>query len=247
MNTTFSVSSDFSRLVRVAVVSVVSVFAGFSHKLKFQSAFTGGIGQSLDFAMVVEAAAVEDDLADVLALAALGDQFADLARRYPCWRALILSPLKVFLGGVRRSEGLALLVVDDLGVNVLAREMDGEARTLRSCPRRVLRRRAWRIRCFVCDSIVAIMITGRFCLPCGRSVRRRSGRPCPCKAPAGNRRGYRPPTWPTTCLSMPSTLILVFSVTVILIPSGIGKRIGCEKPRLRLSILPWTAALKPTP
>src|SRR5215471_16314842 len=30
-------------------------------------------------------------------------------------------------------------------------------------------------------------------------------------------------------------------------PLGIGNRIGCENPRLRLRFVPWTAALKPTP
>src|SRR5438876_8177148 len=54
-------------------------------------------------------------------------------------------------------------------------------------------------------------------------------------------------TWPTNFLSMPWMLILVLSVTVILISFGIENGIECEKQRLRLSVDPCTAALKPTP
>src|SRR6266436_3544706 len=54
-------------------------------------------------------------------------------------------------------------------------------------------------------------------------------------------------TWPTNFLSMPWTLILVLSVTVILISFGIENGIGCENPRLKLSVDPCTAALNPTP
>src|SRR5436189_1986105 len=54
-------------------------------------------------------------------------------------------------------------------------------------------------------------------------------------------------TWPTNFLSTPWIAIFVLSVTVILISFGIENGIGCEKPRLKLSVDPCTAALKPTP
>src|SRR6266699_1029201 len=54
-------------------------------------------------------------------------------------------------------------------------------------------------------------------------------------------------TWPTSFLSTPWTVIFVLSATVILMSLGIANGIGCEKPKLRLSVDPCTAALKPTP
>src|SRR5438552_7998186 len=54
-------------------------------------------------------------------------------------------------------------------------------------------------------------------------------------------------TWPTNFLSMPWIVILVLSATVILISFGIENGTGWENPRLKLSVDPCTAALKPTP
>src|SRR4030095_14743801 len=42
-------------------------------------------------------------------------------------------------------------------------------------------------------------------------------------------------------------VIFVLSATVILMSFGIENTTGCEKPRLKLRVDPWTAALKPTP
>src|SRR6266568_308719 len=54
-------------------------------------------------------------------------------------------------------------------------------------------------------------------------------------------------TWPTNFLSMPWIVILVLSATVILISFGMENGTGWENPRLKLSVDPCTAALKPTP
>jgi hypothetical protein len=72
--------------------------------------------------MVLQAAAVENDLGDVFGLAALGDQAADFFGGILV-RAGLLVGLEVPLGGVGGSDGFALVVIDDLGVNVLRREM----------------------------------------------------------------------------------------------------------------------------
>ena len=52
-------------------------------------------------------------------------------------------------------------------------------------------------------------------------------------------------TWPTNFLSTPWTVIFVLSATMILMSFGIENETGWEKPRLKLRVDPWTAALKP--
>src|SRR3990167_244183 len=51
---------------------------------------------------------------------------------------------------------------------------------------------------------------------------------------------------PTICLSAPSIVIIFFS-TLAVTPSGTSKSIGCEKPKLNSSTLPFRTALYPTP
>ena len=104
--------------VAAAITLIISAFAGFSHKLKFEASFTGGVGKGLDLAMVLQAAAVEDDLGDILGLAALGNETADFHGRVLVCAGFLVS-LEITLGGIRGSDGFALLVIDDLGVNVL--------------------------------------------------------------------------------------------------------------------------------
>lgn len=47
--------------------------------LEFKSAFTGGIGQGFNLAVVVESATVENDFGDLFGLAALGDEFSNFS------------------------------------------------------------------------------------------------------------------------------------------------------------------------
>ena len=66
----------------------------------------------------LQAAAVENDLGNVLCLAALCEELAHLDGGVLV-RAGLLVSLEVSLGRVGRDDGLPLLVVDDLRVNVL--------------------------------------------------------------------------------------------------------------------------------
>ena len=117
----------------------------------------------------------------LLRSAAFGDGFPDLCSGGDV-RACALAGAKLFLRGVRGSEGLSRRVVDDLGIDM--RPEKWTARRGRSAvPATFLRMRRWRNWRLLVD---ADMATGRFCLPCGEPVRRRNARPCPCKVPAGN-------------------------------------------------------------
>ena len=49
-------------------------------------------------------------------------------------------------------------------------------------------------------------------------------------------------TWPTFWRSMPLIMISVWLGVSIVMPSGIGKFTACEKPSVRFSALPCTAA-----
>ena len=54
-------------------------------------------------------------------------------------------------------------------------------------------------------------------------------------------------TCPTNCLSIPSTVILVFPSTLKVIPSTGSISTGCEYPRAKVSPLPLACTLYPTP
>jgi hypothetical protein len=48
-------------------------------------------------------------------------------------------------------------------------------------------------------------------------------------------------TWPTSCLSMPETVILVGSGATIVMPSGGSTTTGCEKPSDSSRLEPFMA------
>ena len=67
--------------------------------------------------MVLQAAAVEDDLGDVFGLAALRDQAADFSGGVLVCAGFLVS-LEVTLGGIHGSDRPAIEVVDDLDIDV---------------------------------------------------------------------------------------------------------------------------------
>src|SRR5262245_49122456 len=77
--------------------------------------------------METKTSAVENDVTDRFLLRALGDRFADPRGGVGIGLRRVAES---GFGGIGRSNRLAGLVVDDLGVNVPAGEMNGQARPL---------------------------------------------------------------------------------------------------------------------
>ena len=100
----------------------------WSGALELEASFTRRVRECFYFAVIEVAAAVENHSADVRALGALCEELADLL----CTLDVGCGFLETLVHGGRGNEGFADRVVDDLGVDVLIRVMDGEARTLRS-------------------------------------------------------------------------------------------------------------------
>jgi hypothetical protein len=92
-----------------------------------QAALTGGIGQRCDAAVIHVAAAVEHDFLDAGSQGALGDQLADFDGRRLVGARLDLA-LDALVERRGRGERGALTVVDDLGLDMLARAEHAEAR-----------------------------------------------------------------------------------------------------------------------
>src|SRR6185437_6926160 len=86
--------------------------------LEIEAALAGGVGQGLDPAMEEIAAAVEDHRADTGRLGALGDELAD-RRRGGLVGAALEALAQALVDARRRRQGLALRVVDHLGIDVL--------------------------------------------------------------------------------------------------------------------------------
>ena len=95
--------------------------------LELESAFAGGVGQGLDFAMVFEPASIEDDLRDFLSGATLGDQLAYLGGDGHIGAGVGFGT-DLGLGRVNRNESLTDRVINDLSSDVAAGEMDSQAR-----------------------------------------------------------------------------------------------------------------------
>ena len=89
--------------------------------LKFQSAFARRIGESFYFAVILGAAAIEDDFVDFLGQEAFRDRFSHFFSRGAIRAALPL-PTNLF-HRPRGRESLAGIVIDDLRVDMLAGEM----------------------------------------------------------------------------------------------------------------------------
>src|SRR5579884_1385273 len=95
--------------------------------LELQPCFTGGIGKGLNASVIKVAPAIEHDLGDALGFRLFRDRLADFLGRSQV-AAGLFGALAFDSGSGNKS--LALQVVDDLGVNVVRRAINAEARTL---------------------------------------------------------------------------------------------------------------------
>src|SRR5687768_11935368 len=109
METTWSLSSRLP-------MSILSIWR-FIRLLELETALAGGVGEGLDAAVVLEAAAVEDHGLDALFPGARRDQLADRLGGGD-----VRAPLGVLLQGLVQGRGrahrLPAAVVDHLGVDV---------------------------------------------------------------------------------------------------------------------------------
>src|SRR5262245_43810878 len=121
METTWS----FSSRLPTSIFSICCFIDSRSLALELQPGLAGGVGQGLDAAVVLEAAPVEDHRLDPLLLGPAGDELADRLGRGHVGSLLLL---EVLVHGGRGAQGLARLVVDDLGVDVGLAAEDGQAR-----------------------------------------------------------------------------------------------------------------------
>src|SRR3954454_18175823 len=101
----------------------------YANSSERQSALAGGGGQRSDAAVILVTAAIEHDGLDAGGDRPLGDQLADLGPSVLVRAALELG-LEAFVERRGGRQGQALQVVDDLGVDVLARAEHAEARTV---------------------------------------------------------------------------------------------------------------------
>src|SRR5690625_1701376 len=92
-----------------------------------QAGFTHRICECLDATVIKIAATVEDDLAHSCLLRTLRNQLADLDSRFLVGAGLQL-PTQILVDRRGSRQGHAVLIVDDLGVDVLARTEDRQAR-----------------------------------------------------------------------------------------------------------------------
>ena len=95
-------------------------------KAAAQAALAGGVGQGLHPAVILETITVEDDRRNACSLRRFGDSRADSSCR------ALVATMAIDLHRLRRRghEGLAGIVVDDLGVDVVAAAEDAETRAL---------------------------------------------------------------------------------------------------------------------
>src|SRR4029453_9727651 len=97
--------------------------------LELQAGFAGGVGQRLDPPVVRKPAAVDHDRRDPPILGRARDELAHFLGRGHVAAALQLA-LQVLVQGRGAADRLALVVVDDLGVDVALAAEGGEARPL---------------------------------------------------------------------------------------------------------------------
>src|ERR1700674_1714611 len=95
--------------------------------LELQSTLAGGVGERLDAPVIEIAAAIEDDRLHALGDGALGHELAHRFRGVDIGAGLEAAA-HVLLHARRRNHGLALQVIDDLGVDVLRRAEDRQPR-----------------------------------------------------------------------------------------------------------------------
>src|SRR5690554_5304985 len=91
------------------------VNAHLLHLLELQASFTGGVGQSLNTAMVTVAGPVKSDLFDTSSLGTLSNQLTDLLGCFHIPRSTLT---QVFIQRRGRSKNLAAISGGDLGVHM---------------------------------------------------------------------------------------------------------------------------------
>src|SRR5688572_13988686 len=101
-------------------LNLSAAILGKTSELELQALFAGGIGQCLDLAMIDETAAVKNDLGDVLGDGAFGDGLANLGGRGDVCLALA----ETFLLGGGGHDCLALIIIDELGIDILVGKID---------------------------------------------------------------------------------------------------------------------------
>src|SRR5690606_210281 len=92
---------------------------------ELQPAFTGSVGQSLDFTVEQESTAVEDNLFDTGFLGPFRDRRANLGGGFD---VVFAQNAQILLKRAGRSDRYAVQIVDDLNRDVLVRPMDGQTR-----------------------------------------------------------------------------------------------------------------------
>src|SRR5258708_2833492 len=96
--------------------------------LEIETRFAGCVGEGFDTAVVEVAATIEDHLLDALLFRALGDELANLSRGGDV--ATVLLVFGLLTEGRGGGDGDSVEVVGELGVDVVERAVDVEARTL---------------------------------------------------------------------------------------------------------------------
>ena len=160
-------------------------------------------GRGRDAAVVLVARAIEDDGLDARALGPLGHQLADLLG---LGGLVALGSTQVGLHGGGGDQRLAHEVVDDLHADVLGRPGHdqtrplGRTRDLLAAPDLTLETRLRPGRGVLVLGQGDTHVTYQPFRPCGGCVRRRSARPCPCRARACGAYGcWQRPRRPAAC------------------------------------------------
>src|SRR5690349_15630896 len=117
MLTTCSFRFRFCASTRLAVP-----FAAI--RLKLQSRLTRRVGQRLYAAMILISAAIEHDAGNAFVFRALGHSLADPLRAFD----VSAFTAQIFFRRCRGSQGMPLLVVDHLRINVIQAAENGEPR-----------------------------------------------------------------------------------------------------------------------
>src|SRR5580704_6540106 len=120
--------SSFLRPCGSRAISVRLV-ADRIRRSEIQPALAGGLGQGLDPAVIEIAAAVEHDVLDALLFGAFGDELAHRLGRIDAGAGL-LALARRFFDRRRRHERDALVVVDQLRVDVLRRAVNRQSLAL---------------------------------------------------------------------------------------------------------------------
>src|SRR4051794_14571975 len=169
--------------------SVVLMNPSRCRSSELQAALAGALGEVGDLPVVAVAAAIEHAALDAGGLAALGEEGSGTLRALG---GVQLADL--VLGPARLREGVTAVVVDQLGVQAPVGAVHRKPRTRGGAadlgPHPPPAAKPALLLCLDCHEVSPR--ARRACRPCGGSARPRNGRPCPCRAPAGDDGGSAP-------------------------------------------------------